>query len=96
MFTLDLAGELDGSGVRVNALHPATLMNTSMVEEAGVRPRSTVDQGASAVMQLLTATDLESGQYFNGLRPARAHAQAYDEEARTKLRRLSDSLTASR
>jgi hypothetical protein len=55
-----------------------------------------VDEGASAVMRLLTATDLESGQYFNGLRPARAHAQAYDEEARTKLRRLSDSLTASR
>jgi NAD(P)-dependent dehydrogenase (short-subunit alcohol dehydrogenase family) len=96
MFTFDLARELEGSGVRVHALHPATLMNTSMVEEAGVRPRSTVDEGASAVMRLLTATDLESGQYFNGLRPARAHAQAYDEEARTRLRQLSETLTASR
>ena len=31
-----------------------------------------------------------------GLRPARANAQAYDEEARRKLRRLSEELTGAR
>jgi NAD(P)-dependent dehydrogenase (short-subunit alcohol dehydrogenase family) len=33
MFTIDLAQELSGSGVTVNALHPATYMNTTMVRE---------------------------------------------------------------
>jgi hypothetical protein len=44
-------------------------------------------------MNLLTAPDLESGQYFNGSRPARANDQAYDEAARERLRHLSRALT---
>src|SRR5271167_1650562 len=36
MFTIDLAGELQESGVIVNCLHPATYMNTTMVRRAGV------------------------------------------------------------
>lgn len=95
LFTFDLARELEGTGVTVAALHPATFMNTSMVLEAGVEPRSTVEEGAEAVMNLITAPDLASGQYFNGLRPARANAQAYDEEARARLCALSRELTAS-
>jgi NAD(P)-dependent dehydrogenase (short-subunit alcohol dehydrogenase family) len=34
------------------------------------------------------------GAYFDGIREARADAQAYDSEARAKLRALSDKLTA--
>ncbi|HEX6994521.1 MAG TPA: SDR family oxidoreductase [Gammaproteobacteria bacterium] len=95
MFTIDLARELDGTGVTVNSLHPATLMDTTMVEKAGATPRSSVDEGAEAVMHLATSPALEgrSGLFFNGLREARAHAQAYDEDARAKLRALSDELT---
>jgi NAD(P)-dependent dehydrogenase (short-subunit alcohol dehydrogenase family) len=92
MFTLDLAEELEGTGVIVNALHPATFMDTRMVERAGIEPQSTVDEGADAVMQLITG-DVGSGGYFNGLRAARANAQAYDEEARRRLRELSEELT---
>ena len=44
-------------------------------------------------MQLITSPDIGSGGYFNRLRPARANDQAYDEEARAKLRRLSEELT---
>jgi hypothetical protein len=46
-------------------------------------------------MQLITSPDIGSGGYFNGLRPARANDQAYDVEARAKLRRLSEELTDS-
>jgi NAD(P)-dependent dehydrogenase (short-subunit alcohol dehydrogenase family) len=93
MFTVDLARELARTGVTVTALHPATLMDTRMVEEAGVRPRSTVDEGATAVVNLVNGADVESGSYYNGLREARAAAQAYDENARSRLQAISKELT---
>ncbi len=92
LFTFDLAEELADTGIRVNALHPATLMDTNMVLAAGVRPRSSVEEGLEAVMHLIISEDVGSGQYFDGLRPSRAHAQAYDGEARARLRRLSEEL----
>ena len=92
-FTVDLARELAGKNVTVVALHPATLMNTTMVEAAGMQPRATVAEGADAVMQAITMTGIESGSYFNGKRPTRANGQAYDEDAQQKLRALSRRLT---
>lgn len=95
MLTIDLARELDGQGVGVNSLHPATFMDTKMVRQVGVAPTSTVDEGADAVMQLAVSRELEgrTGLYFNGLTEARANAQAYDDDARAKLRALSIELT---
>ena len=46
MFTVDLAGELAGSGVIANALHPSSYMNTTMVKQAGVAPMSKVETSA--------------------------------------------------
>jgi NAD(P)-dependent dehydrogenase (short-subunit alcohol dehydrogenase family) len=98
MFTIDLAAELEGSGVTVNALHPATYMNTTMVRRAGVTPISTVEEGAEAILNLAAGPALagRSGLYFNGLREARADRQAYDADARARLRALSLELTGSR
>src|SRR5690606_31814406 len=53
MHAFDLAAELEGTEVRANALHPATLMDTGMVRGAGVRPRATVEEGRDAVLHLL-------------------------------------------
>src|SRR5262249_44244610 len=91
MFTFDLADELEGSGVTVNCLHPATYMDTTMVREGGVTPLSTVDEGAAAILNLVESRALESctGLYFERLREARANAQAYDAAARERLRQLS-------
>ena len=93
MFTLDLAEALEGTGVVVGSLHPATYMPTGMVRRLGATPRSTIAEGADAVMQVVDSDDFDSGQYFSGLRPAQANDQAYDPEARAKLRRLSEALT---
>ena len=95
MFTVDLAGELTGSGVIANALHPSTYMNTTMVKQSGVTPMSKVETGAEAILQLAVSPKLDgkSGLYFNVMNEARANAQAYDAKARKQLRDLSLKLT---
>lgn len=93
MFTKTLAERLAGSGVTIYSLHPATYMDTNMVRQSGITPQSTVDQGADAVMHLITQEGLENGGYFNGEKPAKAQAQAYDKEARERLWVLSEKLT---
>lgn len=95
MFTIDLAAELQGSGVTVVSLHPSTLMDTRMVRDAGVRPRSSVDDGVRAVLQLVTSDDIESGAYYDVMRRAQPHAQARDAAARERLRQLSEQLVGA-
>src|SRR6201992_4367556 len=95
MFTIDLASELEGSGVTVNSLHPATYMNTTMVREGGITPISTVEQGGDAILHLATGDDMvgRSGLFFNGMHEAQANPQAYAPAARQRLRKLSLELT---
>jgi NAD(P)-dependent dehydrogenase (short-subunit alcohol dehydrogenase family) len=95
MFTIDLAEELNGSGVTVNSLHPATYMNTTMVRAGGVTPISTVEQGGAAILHLVSGDDVasKSGLFFNGMHETRANPQAYDALARGRLRELSLKLT---
>jgi NAD(P)-dependent dehydrogenase (short-subunit alcohol dehydrogenase family) len=88
LFTIDLAGQLDGADVLVNALHPATYMPTKIVAS----PFSTIAEGVAATMHLI-ADPVGSGHYYNGLREARADRQAYDASARQQLRELSEKLT---
>ena len=95
MFMLDLAEELEGSGVTTNALHPASMMDTDMVLERGARARSSVFDGADAVLNLIDSDEVGTGGYFNQLDPARAHGQAYEAAARERLRTLAERLTAA-
>jgi NAD(P)-dependent dehydrogenase (short-subunit alcohol dehydrogenase family) len=84
MFTFDLDERLRGTGVTVNALHPASFGYTM----------STVREGAEATVRLATSPELEgvTGRYFDGTREARANRQAYEEEARKRLWTLSEEL----
>jgi NAD(P)-dependent dehydrogenase (short-subunit alcohol dehydrogenase family) len=97
MFTIELAERLRAageSGVTVNALHPATLMDTKMALETFGSTMSTVQDGVEATLRLVVAPELEgvSGRYFDRLHESRANAQAYDAEARTRLWRRSAAL----
>ncbi len=94
MFTKILAERLAGTGVTAYSLHPATYMDTNMVRQSGIKPQTTVDEGADAVMQLITKEGIENGAYYSGLKPAKAHAQAYDKEARERLWQLSREFTS--
>ena len=95
MFTFDLAEELKDTGITVNTLHPATLMNTNMVRDFFGRTMSTVEEGADALEYLAVSPELSdtTGVYFNQKKPDRALGQAYDKEARDKLKALSEELT---
>jgi len=98
--TFELAERLAASGidnVTANALHPATLMPTTMVKQSFGHTLSTLEEGVTATLRLVEGAALDgvSGRYFDGLRPARAEAQAYDVEARRRLWELSERLVRS-
>ena len=97
MFTFELAGRLSGIGVTVNALHPASLMDTKMVHDTFGYTMSTVEEGAEAVVRLAASPELEgvTGRYFDGTREGRANRQAYDLQARRRLWALSEELCGS-
>jgi NAD(P)-dependent dehydrogenase (short-subunit alcohol dehydrogenase family) len=94
MFTFELAERLSDTGVSVNALHPASLMDTKMVQETFGYTMSTVEEGTEAVVRLAVSQEVEgvTGRYFDGTREARADGQAYDKEARQTLWELSEEL----
>jgi NAD(P)-dependent dehydrogenase (short-subunit alcohol dehydrogenase family) len=97
MFTFDLAEKLKGDRITVNALHPATYMNTKIVYESVGYALSTIEDGQKAVMYLATSPQLDevTGKYFDQQREARANAQAYNLAARRQLWQLSEELTGA-
>jgi NAD(P)-dependent dehydrogenase (short-subunit alcohol dehydrogenase family) len=98
MFTFELAERLQDRDITVNALHPATLMDTKMVRERLGRAQSSVEEGVDAVVRLVADPELDgvSGRFFDGLRESAAHRQAHDPDARRRLWEESERLTGLR
>ncbi|GAA4435830.1 SDR family NAD(P)-dependent oxidoreductase [Phytohabitans houttuyneae] len=97
-YTFDLADELAGTGVTVNCLHPATLMPTTMVVQAGTGHVDTLERGLQATLRLVVDPRLAgvTGRFFDREREARALDQAYDPDFRKRLRELTESLVSAR
>ncbi|MDG4862735.1 SDR family NAD(P)-dependent oxidoreductase, partial [Streptomyces sp. T-3] len=94
MATFELAAELDGTGVTVNTLHPAHLMDTDGVRAYGLTPVVGIDEGVRPTVRLVIDPDLDSttGRYFDRFTDTRAHDQAYDMAARARLMKLTHEL----
>jgi len=97
MLTFDLAEELRDESVTVNCLHPATYMPTKIVLHARGSAISSLEEGVEATLRLAADAELNgvTGRYFNGQNEARAHPQAYDPDARRRLRELSERLAGA-
>jgi len=102
MFTFDLADRLRAAGeegVTVNALHPATLMDTQMVRTSfGRAGHSDVAEGVESLSRMVADPELDgvSGRYFDQLEEGAPQPQAYDADARRRLWDLSEELTGGR
>ena len=60
------------------------------------RAVSTLEEGVQATVRLAISAELDgvTGRYFDGQSEAPARPQAYDPDARRRLRELSERLTA--
>jgi NAD(P)-dependent dehydrogenase (short-subunit alcohol dehydrogenase family) len=94
LFTRELAERLGDRDLTVNALHPATLMDTNMVLGPGGTPQSSVEEGVEATMRLIADPLLDevTGSFFNGERDWRPDPQADDPDARRRLWEESERL----
>ncbi len=92
--TIELAPAFARQGITMISLHPATLMNTTMVEGLGIPPRTTIAQGRDHVMGLIRSPTLEAGAFYvNGKATSPNDPQPLDPEARARLIALSAELT---
>ncbi|MEV0536149.1 SDR family NAD(P)-dependent oxidoreductase [Kitasatospora sp. NPDC050463] len=91
----ELAARLPADEVTVNSLHPATYMPTKIVLAETGHSIDTLEEGVTATHRLVTDPALAgiTGRFYDHTRNARAHSQAYDNEARLLLWQASLRLT---
>lgn len=103
LYTYELARQLQGSGVTVNALHPGVIA-TNFDQGLGNFMRwgwklmtpflSNVEQGAQTTLYLATSPEVEgvSGKYFSDRKAVKSSALSYNEVVRRRLWQVSQEL----
>lgn len=103
LFTYELARQLQGTGVTVNALHPGVIASNfdqglSSFMRFGwklIAPfLSSVEQGAQTTLYLATSPEVEgvSGKYFSERKERPSSSRSYDEAVRRRLWQISEEL----
>ena len=102
LFTQELAEQLRGTGVVVNALHPGLVKNTQLLGDVGGFLRwitntfgKSPEVGADTAVWLATApaTATETGKMWFRRKPIKTPGQGTDPEARRRLWQESERLT---
>ena len=92
--TVELAPAFAEQGITMISLHPATMMDTTMLRNMGVTPRTSVDEGRDHVMSLISAPTLQPGAFYrDGVPTEPRDPQPRDPAARARLVALSAELT---
>lgn len=104
-FTYELARQLAGTGVTVNALHPgfvATNLGSDNIPLIGGLVKRVinlvamnVEKGAQTSIYLASAPEVDgvTGKYFVDCRPVSSSPVSYDETAARRLWQISETLT---
>jgi len=104
LFTYELAGRLQGTGVTVNCLHPGAVA-TGLGANNGAWAKAIIAllglffrsprQGAATSIYLASSPEVEgvSGKYFVDCRPRRSSPASYDEASAKRLWEISERMT---
>ena len=95
IYAAELAESIPADELTVNSLHPATFMPTKIVLEERGAAVDTLELGTRSTLRLALdpALDGVSGRFFDRLDEGAPNPQAFDPEARARLRALSLELS---
>lgn len=92
--TVALAPSFAEDGITMIALHPATMMDTTLVRNTGRPAMTTVEEGRDHVMSLINAPSLEPGAFYvRGRVTSPMNAQPNNAAERQRLVEVSEDLT---
>ena len=106
LFTRELSRRLAGTGVTANTLHPG-FVGTNIAQKGGVLGAvghaftrmfgKSPEKGARTSLFLAMSPEVDgvTGEYFDGLRPARLKPHALDETAARRLWAASEDLVSA-
>jgi NAD(P)-dependent dehydrogenase (short-subunit alcohol dehydrogenase family) len=106
-YTYELADQLEGTGVKVNALHPGMVASNFNDGVTGFMhflmavfyffAGISVEKGAQTTLYLATSPEVESvsGKYFSNSKETRSSRPSYDVAVRQRLWQVSEELIRS-
>ena len=105
LFTYEMARQLEGTGVTVNALHPGLVATSFGHNAIGIMPflikiaqrfaAKTPEQGAETLVYLSSSLDVNgiSGKYWDNKKAIKSSSISYDREQQTRLWEVSAEVT---